>query len=501
MTDIVLEMRNISKTFPGVRALDDVSLDCAKGEVHALVGENGAGKSTLMKILAGVYQPDAGEILLRGQPTRIPSPHNAQQMGISIIYQELNLLPELTVAENIFLGREPKRALGFLDSRSLREQAHSLLKQLGVDLNLRTLVRRLSVAQQQMVEIAKALSLNADIIIMDEPSATLGGRELENLFEIISVLRNRGVTVIYISHRIEEIFEIAQRVTVLKDGQLVDTCQIGDIDKATLINMMVGRTLSKAFPDRGSGVGDEVLSVVGLTCEGVLEDIHLKVHRGEIVGLAGLVGAGRTDLARAIFGAQPVDEGEIYIKEQPAQIGRPGDAMAHSTGFLTEDRKAEGLVLGLSLRHNAALPSLKSRQRLGFVEERKEEQVVREMMQRLDLRAANVEQEVQYLSGGNQQKVVLAKWLISGPELLIFDEPTRGIDVGAKSEIWHLMRQLADQGTAILMISSELPEIIGMSDRVVVMCQGRIAGELPGETATEEQIMTLATGGEVICAT
>ncbi|HSR33762.1 MAG TPA: sugar ABC transporter ATP-binding protein, partial [Anaerolineae bacterium] len=355
--------------------------------------------------------------------------------------------------------------------------------------------------QQQMVEIAKALSLNADIIIMDEPSASLGGSELEHLFDIIATLRSNGVTVIYISHRIEEIFEIAQRVTVLKDGQLVDTCAVEDTDRAALIRMMVGRTLSEAFPPRSSEIGQEVLSVAGLTCGGKLEDINLKVHRGEIVGLAGLVGAGRTDLAKAIFGALPLDQGEIAIKGQRMRIANPKDAMDHSIGFLTEDRKEEGLVLGMSLRHNAALPSLDNRKRFGLVEERKEGQVVQEMIQRLDLRAASLDQEVQYLSGGNQQKAVLAKWLISGPELLIFDEPTRGIDVGAKTEIWHLMRQLAEHGAAILMISSELSEIIGMSDRVVVMCEGRIAGELPGDGAagipSEEQIMMLATGGKL----
>jgi ribose transport system ATP-binding protein len=332
---------------------------------------------------------------------------------------------------------------------------------------------------------------------MDEPSATLGGSELEHLFDIIATLRNQGVTVIYISHRIEEIFEIAQRVTVLKDGKLVETCQVSDTDRPSLVRMMVGRTLSEAFPERSSSIGEEVLAVTGLTCAGQLDKVDLKVHQGEIVGLAGLVGAGRTDLARAVFGARPIDRGEILIRGQRVRIGKPRDAMAQSIGFLTEDRKAEGLVLGLSVRHNAALPSLDLRQRFGFVQERREVQVVEEMTQRLDLRAASLDQEVQYLSGGNQQKAVLAKWLISGPELLIFDEPTRGIDVGAKAEIWHLMRQLAEQGTAILMISSELPEVIGMSDRVVVMCEGRIAGELPAETATEEQIMMLATGGDL----
>lgn len=496
MTQNLVEMRHITKTFPGVVALDDVTFECLPGEVHAVVGANGAGKSTLMKILAGVYQPDSGEVLLEGEPIRIHSPHQAQHLGISIIYQELNLLPDLDVAQNVFLGREPRRRLGFIDKRQLERQARAVLQRLGVDLDPHTPLRTLSVAHQQMVEIAKALSLHARIIIMDEPSATLGGQDLEHVFDVINALRDQGVTVIYISHRIVEVFEIADRVTVFKDGRVVGTEDVADIDRGSLVRLMIGRTLSETFPPRSDSVGPEVLTVENLTCQGVLRDINLRIHAGEIVGIAGLVGAGRSELAQAVFGVRPVDGGEIRIKNERVKLRTPRDAVQHNIGFLTENRKEEGLVSALSVRHNATLPSLEQRQRWGFVNFRKEDEVVTTMVSDLDIATPSLEQEVQYLSGGNQQKVVLAKWLISGPDLLIFDEPTRGIDVGAKSEIWHLMRELANQGTAILMISSEIPEIIGMSDRVVVMHNGEVAGVLPGQTATEEEVMMLATYGE-----
>ena len=497
MSDILIEARGITKTFPGVVALDNVTFEVRRGEVHAVVGENGAGKSTLMKILAGVYQPDRGEIILRGQPVRISSPHDAQQLGISIIYQELNLLPDLNVAENVFLGREPRGRLGFIDARQLEKQAQDVLRHLGVDIDPRTRLGKLSVAQRQMVEIAKALSLNAELVIMDEPSATLGGKDLQHVFEVIRALKQQGVAVIYISHRIAEVFEVADRVTVFKDGKVVGTYNVAEIYRPSLIRMMIGRTLSETFPPRATQIGEEVLSIRNLSCDGVLSDISLSVHRGEIVGVAGLTGAGRTELAEAIFGVRPIRSGEIWINGRKVQIGSPRDAMRHKVAFLTEDRKVGGLVPSLPVRHNAALPSLSHRQRWGFVQGRKETQVVSAKIKELDCRTPSLNQEVQYLSGGNQQKVVMAKWLICGPDLLIFDEPTRGIDVGAKSEIWHLMRELANRGTAILMISSELPEIIGMSDRVVVMHRGRIAGILPGEKATEEEVMMLATYGGI----
>ena len=496
MSDKVVDMRQITKVFPGVVALDSVDFDCDRGEVHALVGENGAGKSTLVKILSGVYEPDGGEILLKGKQVRIPSPYAAQQLGISIIYQELNLLPDLNVAENVFLGREPRNPLGFLDIRSLENKAQEVLHRLGVDINPRTPLRRLTVAQQQMVEIAKALSLNAQIVIMDEPSATLGGQDLERLFEVITALKKQGVTVIYISHRLAEIFQVADRVTVFKDGRVVGTSPIAEIDRSTLVRMMIGRAFSETFPPRGGSPGEEALSIKNLTSGRALQDITLSVRRGEIVSLAGLTGSGRTELARAIFGARRIDQGEIRISGVPVKMKNPRDALKNNIGFLTEDRNEEGLVLGLSVQHNAALPSLKQRQRWGILNLSAEEKIVKEKVDELSIRTPSLGQGVEFLSGGNRQKVVLAKWLITNPELLIFDEPTRGIDVGAKSEIWHLMRELADQGKAILMISSELPEVIGMSDRIVVIHRGRVVGEIAGAQATEEQVMMLATYGE-----
>jgi len=496
MSDCLVEMRDITMSFPGVVALDDVNFECRAGEVHAVVGENGAGKSTLMKILAGVYQPDRGEILLRGKLERISSPHEAQQQGISIIYQELNLLPDLNVAENVFLGREPRSRLGLVDARALEAQAHAVLQRLGVDIDPRIRLGRLSIAQQQMVEIAKALSLNAQIVIMDEPSAALGGRDLERLFEVIAALKKNNVAVIYISHRIAEVFQVADRVTVFKDGKVVGTHKVADIDRPSLVRMMIGRTFSETFPKRGSPRGEEVLRVEGLCCGELLESIDLVAHRGEIGGLAGLVGAGRTELAQAIFGARTIDGGVVRIFGKPVLLGSPRKALRHKIGYLTEDRNKEGLVLGLPIRENAALPSLDGRQHWGFVDRRAEQTTVASIAADLQIRTPSLNQEVEYMSGGTRQKVVLAKWLISGTELLIFDEPTRGIDVGAKAEIWQLMRQLADRGKALLMISSEMPEIVGMSDRIVVMHRGCVVGELPGQTATEEKVMMLATYGE-----
>jgi ribose transport system ATP-binding protein len=496
MSGSLVEMRNITMTFPGVVALDNVSFESRAGEVHAVVGENGAGKSTLMKILVGVYQPDQGEILLAGESVRISSPHDAQRLGISIIYQELNLLPDLNVAENVFLGREPRGPLGVVDARALEAQAKEVLARLGVDLDPRMLVGRLSVAQRQMVEIAKALSLKARIVIMDEPSAVLGGPDLERLFEVIAALKQNNVAVIYISHRISEIFQIADRVTVFKDGRVVGTYDVASIDKPSLVRMMIGRTLSEAFPPRGKQRGEEVLRVENLCGGERLKNISLAVHRGEIVGIAGLVGAGRTELAESIFGARHVDDGQVWINGKRVKVDSPRRSIRHRLGFLTEDRNKEGLVLGLTVRENVALPSLDRRARWGFVDLKAEDEVVEGMARDLSLRTSSLAGDVENLSGGNRQKAVLAKWLISGPELLIFDEPTRGIDVGAKSEIWRLMRELADQGKGVLMISSELPEIVGMSDRIVVMHRGCIVGELDGETASEEKVMMLATYGE-----
>ena len=496
MTECLVEMRGITKTFPGVVALDDVRFECLAGEVHAVVGENGAGKSTLMKILAGVYQPDSGSILIDGESVRLASPHDAQLHRVSIIYQELNLLADLNVAENVFLGREPHGPLGMIDADQEAERAREVLRRLGVDIDPRTKLGRLSVAQRQMVEIAKALSLNARVVIMDEPSAALGGRDLEYLFRVIKALKDQGVGVIYISHRIAEIFEVADRVTVFKDGKVVGTFPVTEIDRPSLVRMMIGRSFSETFPSRGTTAGEEVLRIEGLRVGERLKDIHLTARRGEVVGISGLVGAGRTELAQAIFGTRHIDAGEIRVCGKKVKLRSPRQALRHKIGYLTEDRNAEGLVLGQTVMENAALPSLGRRQRWGIVNRKREREIVESTTQDLQLRAPSLGTDVENLSGGNRQKVVLAKWLISGPELIIFDEPTRGIDVGAKSEIWQLMRDLADQGKAIVMISSELPEIVGMSDRVYVMHRGAIVGELKGAEATEEQVMMLATYGK-----
>jgi ribose transport system ATP-binding protein len=467
------------------------------GEVHAVVGENGAGKSTLMKILAGAIQPDEGEIVWKGQPVQISTPHAAQRLGISIIYQEFNLIPHLSVAANLLLGREPRRALGLLDHAAARRESERLLGRLGVQIDSNTRVSRLSVSLQQMCEIAKALSLNADLIIMDEPSASLTDHELRKLFEIIRGLSASGVATIYISHRLEEIFQLAERVTVLRDGRHVATLTVGETYKPSLVRMMVGRPLSEEFPPRVQRArGDVALSVRGLTSRVGIRDVSFEVHHGEIVGMFGLVGAGRTEVARAIFGADAKDAGEVRLDGQVAHIAAPRDAVRHGIGFVTEDRKAEGLVFGLPIRENVSLPVLETVSSVGVINRPAERLLAQRGVRELDIRTPSVEQSVTYLSGGNQQKVILAKWLAARPRLVIFDEPTRGIDVGAKAEIYHLMRQLADQGTAILMISSELPEVLGMSDRILVMHQGRLAGELAWDGATEEKVMWLATGGE-----
>lgn len=494
MDDTLLEFKEITKTFPGVRALDQVSFPCRRGEVHALVGENGAGKTTLMKILAGSYRPDSGEILFKGSRVQFSNPREAQEMGVSTVYQEPSLLPYLSIAENIFLGREPANRWGLIDARSMTKGAQELIGELGSHIDVRLLVYQLSVAQRQIVEIAKALSVKADLIIMDEPSAALTGDELESLFSIIESLREQGITVIYVSHRLEEIFQIADRVTVLKDGQFMGTLEVTETDKAELIRMMVGRTLKDAFPERGQDGGEEILSIKGLSRKKTLHNINLTLRVGEILGIAGLVGSGRTELVRAIFGADPIDEGEILLRGKRVHISNPKQAMDFGLGFVSEDRKTEGLILPLSVRSNTALPSLSARQLLGFVQLRKESEIVSRLVEDLDIKTPTLGQPVCYLSGGNQQKVVLAKWLATEADVIIFDEPTRGIDVGAKLEIHHLMREFADRGKAILMISSELPEVLGMSDRIVVLSDGRLMGELSPDEATEEKILSLAYG-------
>jgi ribose transport system ATP-binding protein len=490
-----VEMEKISKRFPGVQALDRVDFSCLEGEVHALVGENGAGKSTLMKILAGAYRQDEGKIMLRGNEVSFASPKDAQRSGISTIYQEFNLIPDLNVAENIYLGHEPlggRRLL--IDATRLYEVPKELLADLGVDIDIRTKVKNLSVAQQQMVEIAKALCLNAGIIIMDEPSAVVSGRELDALFRTIRSLRDDGKTIIYISHRIDEIFEIADRATVLKDGRLVGTVCPKDVDKAEIIRMMVGRSLAEVFPAREKGERREILILRNVSRGNTLKNISLTVYTGEILGITGLVGSGRTELARVIFGADSPDGGEITFNGKPWKTYKPKASISSGIGFVTEDRKKEGLVPCLSIRKNLTALILDRIKTWCFLEEKREKAIARESVKRFNIMPPQIEQEVEYLSGGNQQKVILAKWINADSKLIIMDEPTRGIDVGAKAEFYNLMRRLTRQGKAILMISSELPEVIGMSDRILVMHDGEIMGELSPSEATEETVLMMATG-------
>ncbi|MFM9107396.1 MAG: sugar ABC transporter ATP-binding protein [Chloroflexota bacterium] len=500
----LLRMEGISKSFPGVKALEDVSLEVFPGECLALVGENGAGKSTLMKILSGVYAPDAGSIQLGGDEVSLHSPRQAQDLGISIIYQEFNLMPNLTVAENIFVGREPARA-GFVRGADMTRQASALLRQLGVALQPHETVRDLSVAEQQMVEIAKALSFNARIVIMDEPTSALTDREVEALIRIVRGLKERGMGVIFITHRLDEVAEVADRVTVLRDGRNAGTLPIAEAPAEKIVQMMVGRDLGDLFQKDAAVYAENApfaLEVRGLSRAASrydpsainLRDISFGVRAGEIVGLAGLVGSGRTEVARAIFGADGFDAGEVVIGGESAAIRSPKDAIARGVGLVPEDRKAQALVLGLAVRENISLASLSSLVRFGFVRLAEERERAQEFVKALRIRTPGLEQKVVNLSGGNQQKVVIAKWLSLKPRVLIVDEPTRGIDIGAKAEVHNLLNELARQGVAILMISSELPEILGMSDRVLVMREGRIAGELPRAEATQERIMALATG-------
>jgi len=490
-----LELRNITKRFPGVQALSDVTFTCNRGEVHALVGENGAGKSTLIKVLSGAHQPDGGEIILKGEKVSIRSPLDALRLGIGVIYQEFTLIPYLNTIENIFLGHEPAKG-GFVDFGKMYEAARSLLYDtLGIQFDLKRPIAYLSVAQKQMVEIAKALALNAEILVMDEPSAPLTSHELESLFQVIETLRKQNVTIIYISHRLEEIFRIADRVTVLKDGKVVGTDDVGRLNKETLIEMMVGRDLSQHyFAPKGTGRGQKVLSVHNLCTADRLENISFDVYQGEIVGIAGLVGSGRTELMRAIFGADPRLSGTIEVDGRVAHIQSPKQAVGYGIGFVPEDRKTHGLCLPLQVRVNMTIASLDRISTVGVMRPSLENKVVGEYIQQLRVVTPSMEQIVSNLSGGNQQKVVLAKWLAAHCKVIILDEPTRGIDVGAKAEIYHLMRNLAEAGAGIVMVSSELPEILGMSDRILVMREGQIAAELAPGDATENLILRHAMG-------
>ncbi|MBC7286685.1 MAG: sugar ABC transporter ATP-binding protein [Armatimonadetes bacterium] len=491
--DIALLVRGVSKKFPGVQALDRVDFELRAGEVHALVGENGAGKSTLVKILTGALARDAGEILVFGERVELRSPREALKAGIAAIFQEFNLVPYLTVAENIFLGREPRRRAGLIDWPRLYRRAREVLAQIAAPIDPRRVVAELSVAGQQMVEIAKALSVGARILIMDEPSAALTEEDLAALFRRIRSLKAQGVSIVYISHRLSEIFQVADRATVLRDGRVVGQVAVAEVDEPTLVGMMVGRQVRHGVAAPARPPGPPALSARNVSSAGLVRNCSLDVRAGEIVGIAGLVGSGRTELARAIFGAAP-RFGEVRVGGRLLPPNSPRAAISAGLGLLPEDRKLQGLLLQMLVRENITLTNLRAVSAAGFVRRRAEDAAARELIRRLDIRPPEPARRVLHLSGGNQQKVVLAKWLFSRCRVLILDEPTRGVDVGAKAEIHRLMRQLTDEGAAILMISSELPEILSVADRILVMREGRIVGELSREDATEQAIMMLATG-------
>jgi len=500
----LLEMAEISKEFPGVLALERVSVSAERGEVLALLGENGAGKSTLVKILSGVYPyPEyGGEIRIGGRVCRFRSTRDAVEAGVTIIHQELNLVPQFSVAENIFLGREPARR-GAIDQAAMEREAAAILARMRVELDPRTPVYQLSVGQQQLVEIAKALSLQARILIMDEPTSALAQSEVLHLFDLIRNLRRDGVTIIYISHKLEEIFALADRVTVLRDGQYVGTRSVAEASRDELVSMMVGRELGELYPKAQAGLGEAVLEVEGLSAERpdrpgafAVDGVSFQLHAGEVLGLAGLLGAGRTELALTLFGAWPGPcRGRVRIGGCEVLPRSPREAIDAGLALVTEDRKLTGLVLGMGTGENVSLASLPDLSPLGVVDRRAEESLVRRYVQELRVKVSRLEQPVGTLSGGNQQKVVLAKWLATNPKVLILDEPTRGIDVGAKAEVYQIIGELAARGVAILMISSELPELLAMSDRILVMHQGRAAAVLDRVEATQERIMAYATGG------
>lgn len=497
----LLRMEHIRKSFSGITVLDDVAFDVRRGEVHALIGENGAGKSTLMKIVTGAYQADGGQVFWKGWPVEIRTPHQAHALGINIVHQELMLVPQLSIGENVFLGRHlvGHGALRWVKWDNINEQAGSLLKSLGHPLDPRSTVGELSIAEQQLVEIARALAFNAELIIMDEPTSPLSEHETTRLFETILQLKERDVGVVYISHRLKEIHQVADRVTVLRDGRHIVTKPVQETTTDNLVRYMVGREISEQFSEKTSRAqGEEALRVEGLTASGKFSDISFTVCRGEIVGLAGLVGAGRTELVETLFGAGEADSGKVYLKGRLVRIKTPMDAVRNRLALVADDRKAKGLVLGASVRFNIALAAPRKSARYGiFLNSSREREVAGRLARELHLKTPSVEQQVMYLSGGGQQKVVLAKWLSANSKVFILDEPTRGIDVGSKAEIYTFVRRLASSGVAILLVSSELEEILHLADRILVMHRGRISGELPREEATEELIMQLATGGAV----
>jgi len=490
-----IDMIDICKSFDKVQVLKDVSFTLEEGEVHALMGENGAGKSTLMKILTGVYTRDSGEVLLDGKPFRFNHPMEAEQEGIVFIHQELNTMPELTVEENMFMCKEIKGPLGILNKKAMQQKARETIQQLGIDINPRTIMGTLSVGQQQMVEIAKALMVDARVFVLDEPTAALTLVETEILFKVIENLRESGVSVVYITHRMEEVFEICDRITVLRDGEYIDTKPIAETDMNDVVRMMIGREIHERFPKRETDIGEILFEIENFTKKGVFENISFSVRAGEVLGVAGLMGAGRTEIMKAIFGSLSYERGTLLMDGKPVKIRTPKDAKKHGLAFITEDRKTEGLMLEDGITHNTSINNLPVVSAKGVMRRAKEMNLVREAIAKLNIRCAGPRQQCKFLSGGNQQKVVFGKWLYTEPRVLILDEPTRGVDVGAKKEIYNIINELAATGVAIIFISSELPEVLGMSDRIMAVHEGQIGGIVDAESATQESIMILCTGG------
>ncbi len=487
----ILQVQNLSKSFLGVKALDNIQFGLQKGEVHALMGENGAGKSTFMKILMGLLKPDSGEIIFEGEVLKSNNVHENLQKGISMIHQEILVVPELTVAQNIFLGRETNYR-SWLNDKAINQKAQEILDAIGIKINAQTKIKNLSIAEMQMVEIAKAVSNNAKVIIMDEPTSALTDNEVAMLFKIIKDLKAKGVAIIYISHKMDEIYEITDRITVLRDGQYIATKNTNELDKNALIALMVGRQINDLFLENNSIKGESILSVQNLNKKGKFKDINFEVHAGEVLGIAGLMGAGRTEIARAIFGLDKYDSGEIIIKGNKVEIKSPEDAIKNGIGYVSEDRKALGFIPALSIKENISLSSLGNFAKTWFVNASNEHEAATRLSTDLKIKSTSINQKVMTLSGGNQQKVVIGKVLLTAPSLVILDEPTRGIDIGAKFEIYKLINQLTDKGIAVIMISSELPEILGMSDRIMVLSKGKQTALLSKQEATQEKIMQYA---------
>lgn len=487
----ILTLKNITKEFPGVKALDDVTINIERGTIHGLVGENGAGKSTLIKVLAGIYRPNKGEIILDGKPCRFNGPIEARRAGISVVHQEIKLAEPLSVAENMFLGNVQLKN-GLVDWKGMRRRAREIVEDLGMDIDINAQVSSLTVAKKQIVEIMHAINNNSRILIMDEPSAVLTDRELEVMFRIVKQLRDKGITIIYISHRLDEIFGLCSNVSVLRDGCHIDTIPVASVDRQGLINMMVGREMGQEYPKEVGNVGGTILEVKNLS-RGILRDISFEVKSGEVFGISGLVGAGRTELARAILGIDKPESGEVYVRGKKVHYRTFADAIRDGLGLIPEDRKLQGLVQIMSVKRNTTLVNMKRVLRAGVISSSLEEKLSKEYANKLHVVTPSMETEVQYLSGGNQQKVVIAKWLFQNSEILFLDEPTRGIDVGAKAEIYRLINRMAKEGKTIIMISSEMPELLGMCDRIMVMHEGHKMGELNAAEATQAKIMALCS--------